>query len=82
MFVSAVTVGNEDYELRPGMRGIASILSGERSLGWVLFHRAWEQVAVWLNIGDLDEEESIMFSGPGAIVEYIRQLVGIGETSE
>ena len=35
--------------LRPGLSGVAKIDVGERSLGWLLFHRAvtWLRLAVW-----------------------------------
>ena len=35
--------------LRPGLSGVAKIEVGERSLGWLLFHRAaaWLRLAVW-----------------------------------
>ena len=35
--------------LRPGLSGVAKIEVGERSLGWLLFHRAvaWLRLALW-----------------------------------
>ena len=35
--------------LRPGLSGVARIEVGERSLGWLLFHRAvaWLRLALW-----------------------------------
>jgi multidrug resistance efflux pump len=36
-------------ELRPGLSGVAKIEVGQRSLGWLLFHRAaaWLRLALW-----------------------------------
>ena len=48
VFVAEMDLDNVDGALRPGMRGTASIVVGERPLGWVLFHRAWEKVITWL----------------------------------
>jgi hypothetical protein len=35
--------------LRPGLSGVAKIEVGERSLGWLLFHRAvaWLRLSLW-----------------------------------
>jgi hypothetical protein len=36
-------------ELRPGLSGVAKIEVGQRSLAWLLFHRAaaWLRLALW-----------------------------------
>jgi multidrug resistance efflux pump len=44
VFVGEVRIESDNKLLRPGMRGRAKISAGRRSLFWVLFHRAWEQV--------------------------------------
>jgi hypothetical protein len=48
IFVTELTIENQNQMLRPGMRGRAKISEGLRPLGWVLFHHAWEKAyAVW-----------------------------------
>jgi len=39
----------EAAALRPGLRGVAKIDAGQRSLAWILGHRAmdWLRMAVW-----------------------------------
>ena len=49
VFVAEFELNNETHALRPGMRGRATVISERRSLGWILFHRAWEQIAFRLN---------------------------------
>ena len=44
VFLAEVTIHGETEMLRPGMRGRAKIMAANRSLAWVLFHRAWENV--------------------------------------
>jgi len=44
VFVSELTISNENGVLRPGMQGRAKIKTGSRSLGWILFHRPAERV--------------------------------------
>jgi len=46
VFVAELTVDNSDELLRPGMKGQAKITGPRRSLAWILFHRAWESVAL------------------------------------
>ena len=48
VYLAEVELANPDLRLRPGMRGEARITVGRRSLGWVLFHRAWEKALQWL----------------------------------
>jgi multidrug resistance efflux pump len=44
VFIGEVRIESDNELLRPGMRGRAKISANRRSLFWVLFHRAWEQV--------------------------------------
>ncbi|MDB5751726.1 MAG: hypothetical protein JWP65_2147 [Ramlibacter sp.] len=46
--VEATPIG-QPADLRPGLSGVAKIEVGQRSLGWLLFHRAadWLRLAVW-----------------------------------
>jgi len=46
VFVAEVLIDNTERKLRPGMRGIAKVETGDRMIGWILFHRAWEHVCV------------------------------------
>lgn len=48
VFVAEVTLENGDRKLRPGMRGRAKLTGDDRSLGWVLFHKAWDRLVGWL----------------------------------
>jgi multidrug efflux pump subunit AcrA (membrane-fusion protein) len=44
VFVSEIGIDNQDQLLRPGMQGQAKIAAGNKSLGWILFHRPIERV--------------------------------------
>jgi RND family efflux transporter MFP subunit len=48
VFVAELTLDNSDELLRPGMKGHAEITGPRRSLAWILFHKAWESVALAL----------------------------------
>ena len=48
VFIVEGVVPNAQRKLRPGMEGQARIESGERRLGWVLFHRAYHRIHQWL----------------------------------
>jgi len=51
VFVAKVPLNNdENLILKPGMRGQASIVAGQRSLGWVLFHKAAYRVMRWFSM--------------------------------
>ena len=50
VFLSRLTLENPEGLIHPGMRGKASIVNGEKPLGWVLFHKAYEQVRLWLRV--------------------------------
>jgi len=44
VFISRVNLDNGNKLLRPGMKGEASIVKEQRPLGWILFHKAYEQI--------------------------------------
>ncbi|MGB7325076.1 MAG: efflux RND transporter periplasmic adaptor subunit, partial [Rubripirellula sp.] len=44
VFLAEVILPNDESRLRPGMRGTTKITAGQRPLGWVMFHHAWESV--------------------------------------
>lgn len=41
VFVCMTSLANSDGDLRPGMRGRASIVGARKPLGWVIFHKPW-----------------------------------------
>ncbi|MCO8124323.1 HlyD family efflux transporter periplasmic adaptor subunit [Stieleria sp. TO1_6] len=41
---------NDDQTLRPGMEGRAAIDVGQRTIGWILFHRLWDRLRVYVGI--------------------------------
>lgn len=43
VFIAEVEIDNPDSRLRPGAEGNARIIGDRRSMGWILFHRAWEK---------------------------------------
>lgn len=43
-FLAETEIENDQYILRPGMRGSARMTAGYRSLGWMIFHRPY----VWM----------------------------------
>ena len=49
VFLGEIPLDNSDGALRPGMRGRASVRTGPRCLGWVLFHRPWNYFMTWLD---------------------------------
>ena len=46
IFVAEVALDNIDGSLRPGMKGSAKVIGEPHSLGWNLFHKAWESFAM------------------------------------
>lgn len=48
VFVGEALISNTDGRLRPGMTARAKLAGGQRSIGWVLFHRAWARLRLWL----------------------------------
>jgi multidrug resistance efflux pump len=49
VFLGEIPLDNADGALRPGMKGRATVRTGSRSLGWVLFHRPWNYLVAWLD---------------------------------
>jgi len=47
VFIVETALKNEDKRLRPGMQGKGHIVAGEKPLGWVLFHKVWENMVRW-----------------------------------
>lgn len=47
VFVGEIALPNEAGQFRPGMRGRVSIPNGYATLGWRLFHRAWQKMQLW-----------------------------------
>lgn len=48
VFVGEFTLADSSLPLRPGMQGQARIACGRQPLAWVLFHRPWEKLRLWL----------------------------------
>ena len=44
VFIADVLVDNSSGQMRPGMTGSVRIDCGKRQLGWVLFHKPWNQI--------------------------------------
>lgn len=44
VFLAEMQIANEDNALRPGMRGTVRVSAGQKSLGWLLFHRPYTWV--------------------------------------
>lgn len=47
VFIIEARLDNPEERLRPGMRGQGQVISGQRALGWVLFHKVGEKIASW-----------------------------------
>lgn len=43
VFVGELVIENPDGRLRPGMKGRAKIVSEQKTIGWIVFHRAVEK---------------------------------------
>lgn len=49
VFLGRLELANtEDFSLKPGMQGKGVISVSKRALGWVLFHKAFSKIKVWL----------------------------------
>ena len=48
VFVAECIIDNQAEELRPGMKGHGKITTDRRSIGWILFHRLFNKIAVSL----------------------------------
>jgi biotin carboxyl carrier protein len=44
VFIGEIPIDNEQGQLKPGMRGTATIHGPKRSLVWIWFHRPWEML--------------------------------------
>jgi len=49
VFILETELDNPQQKLRPGMRGYATVTAGTGMLGWVLFHKVWERLLLWLH---------------------------------
>ncbi len=47
VFIGEIELPNDDGQLRPGMRGRLHLAAGQATLGWRLFHRAWNKWRLW-----------------------------------
>lgn len=47
VFIADVKIENENFKLKPGMKGSAKIASNYKPLGWNLFHKAGEKLRYW-----------------------------------
>lgn len=47
VFLADVKIENENFKLKPGMKGSAKISSNFKPLGWNLFHKAGEKLRYW-----------------------------------
>lgn len=47
VFIGEIALPNDASQFRPGMRGRVSLPAGQASLGWRLFHRAWQKLQLW-----------------------------------
>ncbi len=48
VFIAEANIANDDSALRPGMGGSVRILTEQRSIGWILFHRLWDYLRLKL----------------------------------
>ena len=48
VFIADVEIENENFKLKPGMKGSAKISSNYKPLGWNLFHQAGEKLRYWM----------------------------------
>ena len=48
VFVAEVAITEPADNLRPGMQGEGKVIGGRRPLGWILFHRPWENLVNFL----------------------------------
>jgi len=49
VFIAEVKLDNAAGTLQPGMKGRAKIVTADRPLGWIIFHKPWEFAAKQLN---------------------------------
>jgi multidrug efflux pump subunit AcrA (membrane-fusion protein) len=46
VFIAEVLIDNTAGQIRPGMKGRGKIVSDAKSIGWIIFHRAWERIVI------------------------------------
>jgi multidrug efflux pump subunit AcrA (membrane-fusion protein) len=49
VFVAEAPLANDAHQLRPGMKGTATVYGPRRSLFWIAFHKPWNYLANWLS---------------------------------
>jgi hypothetical protein len=49
VFLGLAPLASETQELRPGMKGTATIVGPRRSLGWIVLHKPWNRLTSWLS---------------------------------
>ncbi len=47
VFIVEARLANPDGKLRPGMKGKGHLIAQNYPLGWVVFHKVWENVVKW-----------------------------------
>ncbi len=47
VFVVEVDLSNPGGKFRPGMHGRGKIYTDRRSIGWILWHKAWYRIRLW-----------------------------------
>ncbi|MCC9643184.1 HlyD family efflux transporter periplasmic adaptor subunit [Rhodopirellula sp. JC740] len=50
VFLAEVEMDDQEGLLRPGMKGRAIIYGDQRPIGWIVFHRPWNQLLRWLGV--------------------------------
>lgn len=47
VFIIEARLANPEGKLRPGMKGKGHVIAQQRPLGWVIFHKVWENIIKW-----------------------------------
>jgi len=48
VFILEAKIDNVDGRLRPGLKGRGRVYAGNKILGWVILHKAWEHLFKWI----------------------------------
>ena len=48
VFILEAKMDNVDGRLRPGLKGHGRVYADKETLGWVIFHKAWEHLFKWI----------------------------------
>ncbi len=48
VFIAEIEFDTSHDRLRPGMKGTSRIAAGSRSIGWIGFHKPWEEFLMWM----------------------------------